>query len=390
MIPLSVPNIAGNEKKYVCQALDEGWVSTAGRFVTDFEKALADYTRSPYAVACQSGSAGLHLALRYVGAGPDTLVLAPTLTFIASINAIAYTGASPLFLDCDDSLCMNPDKLEAFLLRQCEPGETGPRHKATGRRIAAMLPVHIFGNLCDMARLMEIAHTYRLPVVEDATEALGSHFTQGPLAGQHAGTFSEVGVFSFNGNKILTTGGGGMLTTADEKAAQKLRYWSTQAKDDEVYFVHGDVGYNYRLTNIQAAMGLGQMELLEDFIAVKERNYRAYANYFMDKPYGRMLPFRVGTRPNYWFYSLALSPGYEDNRDALLEALSAQGVQTRPIWTLNHLQKPYRDAPRDDVSTAEGYQRRVLNLPCSTSLAEAEVETVCAAVDAFFRKKGAI
>lgn len=372
-IPLSVPNLKGNELIYVTKAVDSEWVSTAGPYISEFEQALAKYVKVSAAVACQSGTAGLHLALLAVGVQPGEEVIVPTLTFIAAVNPIRYVGAEPVFMDCDDSLTMDPDKLEDFCKNSCKLVNGLLTNKSTGKTIKALIIVHVFGNLADMSRVMKIAGRYNLKVVEDATEALGSYYTNGIYAGQFAGTIGEVGVYSFNGNKIITTGGGGMIVSSDKGLTERCRFLSTQAKKDTVYFVHDEVGYNYRMTNLQAALGLAQLEQLEGFIKRKQANYTLYMEHGI-----KLLPFRPEIRSNYWFYSYLT-----DNRDELIKYLEANKVQSRPIWQLIHTLRPYRENQAYQIEKASWYYDRVVNIPCSTNLQPHELERVCCLIKRF-------
>ena len=375
-IPLSVPNLKGNELKYVTHAVESEWVSTAGPYVTDFEKCVAAYVHTLGAVACQSGTAGLHIALQLCGVRREDLVLVPTLTFIAAVNPVKYAGADPVFMDCDDSLCMDPAKLRSFCEEACEMRGDSLYHKATGRRIPALVIVHIFGNMADMETILSIGKAFHLKIVEDATEAIGTKYTIGPLAGKYAGTMGDVGVFSFNGNKIITTGGGGMIVSQQEELLHEAKHLTTQAKADEANFIHDEIGYNYRLTNLQAALGLAQMEQLEDFIAIKERNYRLYRELLQDVKGLSILPFRAGIRSNYWFYSLTCEKPFPLQHSQLIEKLKKDRIQTRPIWGLIHEQKPYLGSLTWQIEKAEYYWNRVVNLPCSTSLTEEDVNRV--------------
>ena len=243
-IPLSVPNLCGNEAAYCQKAIASEWVSTGGAYITEFEEKIAAYVGTPGAVACQSGTAGLHLALLSCGVGQNDEVLVPTLTFIAAVNPVKYVGAEPVFMDCDDTLCMDMQKVERFCETECAMTPEGLLDKATGRYVRAMLVVHVFGNLADLDKAAALAEKYDLALIEDATEALGSRYLSGRFAGRFAGTVGKVGVYSFNGNKIITTGGGGMLVSGDEAILREAKYLSTQAKDDTLYFVHNHIGYN--------------------------------------------------------------------------------------------------------------------------------------------------
>lgn len=379
MIPLSVPNFEGNELKYVTDAVGQGWVSTGGAYINKMEEQVAEFVKAPKAVACQSGTAALHLSLIECGVQPGELVIAPTLTFIAAVNPIKYMGAEPIFMDCDDSLCMDADKLEAFCKEECEKTHEGLKHVETGKMIRAMVVVHVFGNMADMERIMDIASEYNLKVIEDATEAIGSKYTEGRYAGQFAGMIGNFGAFSFNGNKIITTGGGGMIVSKDAEALGHIQYLSTQAKDDALFYIHDEVGYNYRMTNVQAAIGVAQMELLTEFIKRKNVNYDKYCIELADFNNGEIMKFREGIYSNKWFYALNVHNLQKDMRTVVSE-LFDEGVQTRTIWGLIHQQKPYRDCIAYHIEKAEYYSGHIINLPCSTNLTEDEIVEVCTKV----------
>ena len=276
-IPLSVPNFSGHEKEYVNEAVVSEWVSTGGSKVSDFEQAIADYVGMPRAVACNSGSSGLHLAALVAGVQRGEEVIVPSLTFIAAVNPVTrYMGAEPVFIGCDDSLCICPDAVEEFCRDRCETRDGALYNKTSGARVRALVVVHVFGNMADLPRLTDIARRYHLVLIEDATEALGTRYTAGPFAGRMAGTIGDVGVYSFNGNKIITTGAGGMVVSNHPDWAEHAKHLSTQAKSNELQFFHDEVGYNYRMTNLQAALGLAQLEQLEGFIAHKHARWQQY------------------------------------------------------------------------------------------------------------------
>lgn len=375
-IPLSVPNFAGNEAKYVMDAVESAWVSTGGGYVSKFEEVTAAYCGTPGAVACQNGTAALHISLLLAGVTQKDAVLVPALTFIAAVNPVAYIGAAPIFMDCDDSLCLDPDKFAAFCMEECHMEGERLIEMATGRHVKAMVVVHVFGNMADMERIMDIAAHYHIKVIEDATEALGTRYTAGRYAGCHAGTIGYMGALSYNGNKIITTGGGGMILCNDAELLKRAKHLTTQAKADELYYIHNEVGYNYRMTNLQAALGIAQMEELPGFLEAKKRNYDLYCQGVQGIPGLHMLPFREGVDSNHWFYSLFLEDGYRWKRDALLRHLSENHIQARPIWGLICDQMPYRDAKVYKIEKARKYYWHVINLPCSTSLRNAEVTRV--------------
>lgn len=380
IIPLSVPNIKGNELKYITYAVETEWVSTAGEYVNDFEEKVAEYVKVKSAVSCQNGTAGLHLALMLCGVQREDEVIVPTLTFIAAVNPVKYIGAEPVFMDCDESLCMDMEKLQTFCEHECSFINGNLINKKTGRRIKAVIVVHVFGNMADMERLTSIAAKYQLKIIEDATEALGTYYQTGKYNGSFAGTIGDVGVYSFNGNKIITTGGGGMIVSSDEELLNKARYLSTQAKDDVTNFIHNEVGYNYRMTNLQAALGVAQLEQLEAFIETKKRNYEIYAKELNRYKGLRILNFREETRPNYWFYSLLLDDSNKDNRNEIIKRLQNLGIQTRPVWGLIHEQKPYKESQTYEIERAIYYYQRIINLPCSSNLKEEDVYSVVKAI----------
>lgn len=344
IIPLSVPNLKGKEMEYVKKAIETEWVSTGGAYINRFEENIAKYLKVGKAVACQNGTAGLHLALKLSGVEYGDEVIVPTLTFIAAVNPVRYLGAEPIFMDCDETLNMDIDKLEEFCKEECNLTEKGLINKSTGRVIKTLVIVHVFGNMADMDKIMSVAKKYNLKVVEDATEALGSYCTEGKYKGKFAGTIGDFGVYSFNGNKIITTGGGGMLVAKDDEMSDKGKYLSTQAKDDLLYYRHSEIGYNYRMTNLQAALGVAQLEQLEGFIEIKKRNYNYYKEQIDHIDGLTILEFNKNIRPNYWFYSLIIDENkFRFSRDELLNKLNEHKIQTRPIWSLIHEQKPYEN-----------------------------------------------
>lgn len=374
-IPLSIPNFEGNEKKYVEDALEQGWVSTGGAYITKLEEQMAEFLHTENVAACQSGTSALHLSLIEAGVEPGDVVLVPPLTFIAAVNPVKYQFAEPVFIDCDDSFCMDPLKLREFCETECSfDGQTLTYNHKT---VKAVVVVHVFGNLADMVSIMDIAGKYNLKVIEDATEALGSHYTEGAFRGKYAGTIGDFGAFSFNGNKIITTGGGGAVTANNAESVNHMRYLSTQAKDDVHYYIHHEVGYNYRMTNLQAALGVAQMEELPEFIKRKQNNFNKYKKLFEGFDLGTIVDFREGTSSNKWFYSL------EINRDRvkatmreIITALEERGVQTRAIWGLINEQVPYKQDKTYKLEKAPYYAERILNFPSSTQITDDEIEYV--------------
>ena len=377
MINLSVPNLSMDILDNLKECLESGWVSTGGRFIPEFETKVKNYMKTKFAAGVQSGTAGLHMSLQVLGVQRDEEVFVPTLTFIAAVNPTTYLGASPIFIDCDDSLCMDPIKLEKFCSEECDFKEGVLVNKKTNKKIRALVIVHVFGNMADMEKIMDIAKKYNLKVLEDATEALGTYYTEGRYKGKYAGTIGDIGVLSFNANKIITTGGGGMVVGDNEELVEKVRFLSSQAKKDTLYFIHDEIGYNYRMLNLQAALGTSQIDQLESFIETKIKNYKIYKEE-LEKIEGlEILPFVEGIRANHWFYSLKIDKEkYGIGRDELLQKLVDAGIQTRPIWGLIHQQKPYSACQNYEIEKALYYYDRILNLPCSSNLTEKEVYQV--------------
>ena len=366
-VPLCIPNFEGNEKKYVNDALDQGWVSTGGAYITKLEQDMAKFLHVENVAACQSGTSALHLSLVDAGIIPGDVVLVPPLTFIAAVNPVKYQFATPVFIDCDDSFCMDPVKLREFCEKECEFKDGKLLYK--NKHVKALVVVHVFGNMADMVSIMDTAHKYNLKVIEDATEALGTKYTSGPLNGKYAGTIGDYGCFSFNGNKIITTGGGGAITANNPKTVDHLRYLSTQAKNDPHYYIHNEIGYNYRMTNLQAALGVAQLEELPEFIRRKQNNYEKYKALFESFDLAHIIDFREGTSSNKWFYSL------EINRDKIkasmreiITDLENEGVQTRAIWGLINEQIPYLSDDCYKIKKANYYANRILNIPSSTCI----------------------
>jgi aminotransferase in exopolysaccharide biosynthesis len=376
-IPLSVPNLSFDILENVKETIETGWVSTGGRFIKEFEEKVAKYVGIEKAVSCQSGTAGLHLALRVLGIGPGDEVIVPTVTFIAAVNPVKYMGAEPVFMDCDDTLNMDMDKLEEFLENECYFKDGKVINKKTNRIIKAIIVVHVFGNPANMEKLMGIKEKYNLKVIEDATEALGSYYLEGKYAGKFCGTIGDIGVYSFNANKIITTGGGGMVVSHNKELLDEVEFLSTQAKTDPLYFIHDEIGYNYRMTNIQAAFGVSQMDKLEQFIETKIRNYNLYKEALENIKGLTLLPFRPDTRANHWFYSVIVNKEkYGIDRDELLRKLNESNIQTRPLWRLVHKQKPYANSQSYKIERAYIYEKNLLNIPCSTNLSEEDVNIV--------------
>ncbi|MEE9304004.1 MAG: LegC family aminotransferase [Thiotrichaceae bacterium] len=381
LIPLSVPFIRGNESRYVKECLDTAWVSTAGKYVELFEEKICSFTGAKYAIACVNGTSALHVSLRIVGVKTDDEVIIPTVTFIAPVNAVNYLGAHPLFMDCDDYYNIDVKKVQQFLEQETFRANGFTWNKMTKRRISAFVPVHIFGNPVNLEPLMELLRESNIKIVEDASESIGSKYVSGTLNGQHTGNIGDMGCFSFNGNKIITTGGGGMIVTNNPTYAAKATYLTTQAKDDSIYYVHNEVGYNYRMPNVNAAIGLAQLEMLEKFIEAKEKNYHIFKERISDIIGLFIVDVPAYAKVNYWHYALRIDREcYGKGRDGLMDFLHNREIQTRPLWHLNHEQKPYSHCQAYKIEHAPKMLAETLNIPCSVGLTETELERVVAAL----------
>ena len=372
-IYLHEPRFRGNEKKYLNECIDSTYVSSVGKFVDLFEQKIAEYTGTKYAVSAVNGTSALHIALLLSGINSGDEVITQPLTFIATANAITYTGARPVFIDVDkDTLGLSAEKLEHFLNSstiQRLNSSTIPRlnsstnkqeciNKLTNKRIAACIPMHTFGHPCRIDEIREICEKYSIVLIEDAAESLGSFYKD-----QHTGTFGEIGVLSFNGNKTITTGGGGMIITNDRELALKAKHLTTQAKVPHKWdFVHDEIGYNYRLTNIQAALGVAQMEQLTNILKIKREIAEKYNDFFKDSDI-EFVSEPGNARSNYWLNAIILKN--RNDRDKFLEATNAKGILTRPAWELMNRLEMFKNCQVENIENAEWLADRLVNLPSS-------------------------
>lgn len=368
MLLLSGPNIAGNEWKYVKECLDTGWVSSVGSYVTKFENLVAEFAGCKYGVATSNGTTALHIALMLAGVKADDYVIAPNVTFIASINSIKYTGADPILIDVDPATWqIDLDLLEEFLENETDEKDGELFYVKDGRIIRCIMPVHVLGNICDMDRFMQIAKNYKLKVIEDATESLGTYYK-----GKHTGGFGIMGCFSFNGNKIITTGGGGVIVTDNEELAKKAKHLTTQAKSDPFEYMHDEIGYNYRLVNVLAAMGVGQMELLPSFIKRKKEIAEFYKNALSGV--GDISFQKIGEDIdcNMWLFTIMT-----EKQKEVLKVLNDNQLQSRPFWVpMNQLQMFKKDIYFTKGDKSNFIYQRCLSIPCSTNIKDEEMGVV--------------
>lgn len=368
MLLLSGPNLDGNELKYVTECIETGWVSSIGSFVDQFEKMTADFVGSKYAIATSSGTTALHICLLLAGVNENDLVIAPNVTFVATLNSIKYTGASPVLMDVDErNWQMDLDLLEAFLSKETFQKHNICFHNKTGKKIPVIMPVHVLGNICDMDRLLALARQNNLLIIEDSTEALGSYYK-----GRHSGTFGRLGAFSYNGNKIITTGGGGMIVTDDAVLAKRAKHLTTQAKSDPFEYMHNEVGYNYRLVNVAAAMGVAQMEQLPKFLNRKKEIIRFYKDQLEGVGDIEFQRINEDVNPNWWLPTILST-----KQKALLIILNENKMQSRPFWVpMNQLPMFQNEIFYNNNNRSEFLYKHCLSIPCSTNISNDELLAV--------------
>ncbi len=360
-IPLHEPRFIGNEKKYLNDVIDSTFVSSVGEYVDRFETQIAQYTGAKYAIAAVNGTAALHIALLLAGVKSGEEVITQSLTFVATCNAIHYCGAEPVFVDVDRAtLGLSPSALATFLHEFAEHRDGAIWNKQTGKRIAACVPMHTFGHPIDMGALLQVCDGFQIPVVEDAAEALGSLYKN-----QHCGSFGRLGVLSFNGNKIITTGGGGMILTNDEALAKQAKHLTTTAKQPHPWlFEHDQIGFNYRMPNLNAALGVAQLESLSGFISKKRQLAQKYRDWSQQQGW-HCVNEPNNAQSNYWLNALVLEN--RTQRDAFLQTTNQQGVMTRPVWEPMHRLPMYQYCLRGDLSNTEWAMERVVNIPSSVT-----------------------
>ena len=368
MLLLSGPNMAGNELKYVTECITTGWVSSVGAYVDQFEKMSAEYAGTKYAVATSSGTTALHICLVMMGVNSEDYVITPNITFIATCNSIKYTGANPLFIDTDAATWqMDLNLLEQFLTNETEQRNGVCHYKKDGKRIPVIMPVHVLGNMCDMEKLMDLANQHNLTIIEDSTEALGSYYK-----GKHAGSFGLLGTFSYNGNKIITTGGGGMIVTDDETLAKKAKHLTTQAKSDAFEYIHDEIGYNYRLVNVAAAMGVAQMEQLPGFIKRKYEIIDFYKNELDGVGDIKFQGVNDDVKPNWWLPTI-----FTAKQKDVLKILNDNKMQSRPFWVpMNQLRMFTENIYYNHADRSNFVYQHCLSIPCSTYITNNDLKAV--------------
>ena len=362
---LHEPSFQGNEWNYLKDCLDTTYVSSVGAYVDRLEADLAEYTGAKFAVAVSNGTAGLHIALMLAGVEPGDEVLIPSLSFVATANAVAYCHGTPHFMEsCADNLGIDSYALDQYLHAETEQINGCCVNKRSGKSIKAIVPMHVFGHPVNMDHLIEVAVQYNLIVVEDAAESLGSFYKN-----RHTGTLGQMGVLSFNGNKIITTGGGGAILTNDEALAKRAKHITTTAKISHKWeHRHDEVGYNYRLPNINAALGCAQLEQIKTFIHAKRKLFKTYRDALKKIPEIKLLAEPIDCHSNYWLQTIILNEKYEFLLEDILQVTNDNGIMTRPLWTPLHQLKPYLDCPKMNLCNAERFARRVINIPSSSNL----------------------
>ena len=377
MIPLSTPNIKGNAWKYVKECLDTEWVSSAGKYVDIFEEKLCEYTKSKYAVVCVNGTSALQISIQLAGVKPGDEVIVPTLTFIAPVNAVSYNQATPIFMDVDRFYNLDIQKTIDFINNETFLKNGYTYNKKTKKRISCIIPIHMWGNAVWLDDLIDICKEKNISIVEDASESLGTFYLDGKYKNRYTGTIGKLGCLSFNGNKIMTTGGGGAILTDSKSLYLKAKYLVTQAKDDPIRYIHDEIGYNYRLTNIQAALGVAQLEQLDNFLESKKHVLKKYRLGTLE-----IEGISIANVPNYsnnnsWMILLQINKEkYGEGKEELMERLNKNKIQTRPAWSPIHLQKPYLKCQKYRIDLASKLVEESLCIPSSTNISDEDLDLV--------------
>ena len=385
MINLHAPSIGRKEWIYIKKCIDTKWVSSSGKYVDIFENKIAKYTGSKYAIACVNGTSALQVSIRLAGVLPGDEVIVPSLSFIAPVNAINYNGAKPVFMDADNFFNIDIEKTIKFIKTETKFSYNKVKsinkkitfNKKTGNVIRAIVVVHNFGNAVKLDELVDLCRDHNIVLIEDAAESIGTFYKSGKFKGKHTGTIGKLGCLSFNGNKIITTGSGGIILTSDKKIAKQAKYLTTQAKNDPIYYIHNEVGYNFRLNNIQAALGLAQLERLPYFLK-KKKKIREYYLKRINNIKGLSIALVPDyAKNNHWLNILHIyDKVYPRNRDTLIKLFKKNNIQTRPIWYPNHLQKPYKNCYRYKIKSVNRLINKSLCLPSGCDLTLKQINTI--------------
>ena len=376
-ISLSSPSISGNEWKYVKECLDTEWVSSAGKYVNLFEEKISKYTGSKYAIACVNGTSALHIALMTLGVTSNHEVIVPTITFIAPINAVRYCKAEPIFMDVDNNFCIDEVKTINFINNETIFKNGNTYNKLNGKKISAIIVTHLFGRSMLLDKVVKLCKKKNIKILEDASESLGNFFLNGKYKGKHTGTIGDVGCLSFNGNKIITAGGGGMILTNNKEIYKRSLYLTTQAKDDGELFIHNEIGYNYRLSNVHAAIGLAQLENLNKVLSKKKKIYELYKKKLKNNSCAKLLEITKSATSNYWLNIVSMNKKYTENEmKKLVRKFAKEQIEVRPVWKLNHLQKEFKKNQKYLISNASKIVRSSVCLPSNLKLNENDINRV--------------
>ncbi len=392
MINLHEPNISKKDIDSVKKVLADGWVSSAGKEINKFENRLKDYTGSKYVVACVNGTSALHIAIKLLNLNNYSEVLVPSLTFIASVNSIIYNNLSPFFIDNDKYYTADTGKVLKFLTNNTKITKKNNKYylinKISSKIIRAILIIHVFGNAADIEKILKICKKYNIYIVEDAAESLGTFYTKNSLKGKHTGTIGDIGCLSFNGNKIITTGSGGAILLKNKKHEELARYYINQSKDDNMFYIHKNVGYNYRMNNIEAALGLSQLNRINNILKNKIRIHKTYKKYFKNN-----INISISNSPdycksNYWLNILEINIQFNKiNLHQLIKYLIKNNIQVRPLWYPNHLQRPFLKFNKDKISFLKKIYNNRLCLPSSYTLSEKDIKFISQKINKFVTKK---
>ena len=376
-ISLSSPSISGNEWKYVKECLDTEWVSSAGKYVNLFEEKISKYTGSKYAIACVNGTSALHIALMTLGVTSNHEVIVPTITFIAPINAVRYCKAEPIFMDVDNNFCIDEVKTINFINNETIFKNGNTYNKLNGKKISAIIVTHLFGRSMLLDKVVKLCKKKNIKILEDASESLGNFFLNGKYKGKHTGTIGDVGCLSFNGNKIITAGGGGMILTNNKEIYKRSLYLTTQAKDDGELFIHNEIGYNYRLSNVHAAIGLAQLENLNKVLSKKKKIYELYKKKLKNNSCAKLLEITKSATSNYWLNIVSMNKKYTENEmKKLVRKFAKEQIEVRPVWKLNHLQKEFKKNQKYLINNASKIVKSSVCLPSNLKLNENDINRV--------------